>query len=72
MIGSYYTEIALGLGFLAAAVLLLRYLHYAFRHEPLPLLLRGDMAAQLSAVLEVALLAFGAAALIDAAAKAVS
>jgi tellurite resistance protein TehA-like permease len=72
MFGSYYAEIAVGLGFLAAAVLLLRYLHYAFRHEPLPLLLRGDMAAQLSAVLEVALLAFGAAALIDAAAKAVS
>lgn len=71
MFGSYYTEIAVGLGFLVAAALLLRYLHYAFRHEPLPLLLRGDMAAQLSAVLEVALLAFGAAALIDAAAKAI-
>jgi len=72
MFGSYYTEIGVGLAFLAAAVLLLSYLHHAFRHEPVPLLLRGDMAAQLSAVLEVALLAFGAAALIDAATKAVS
>lgn len=72
MFGSYYAEIAVGFGFLAAAAFLLRYLHQAFRHEPVPLLLRGDMAAQLSAVLEVALFAFGAAALIDAAAKAVS
>ncbi|GAB4353131.1 MAG: hypothetical protein Kow00114_02180 [Kiloniellaceae bacterium] len=71
MFGSYYAEFAIGLGFLAAAALLLRYFYHAFRHKPVPLLLRGDMVAELSAVLEVALVAFGVAALIDAAAKAI-
>jgi hypothetical protein len=37
---------------------------------PPPLLLRGDMAAELSAVLEIAMVSLGVAALIDATVKA--
>lgn len=72
MFGSSFAEFGLGITFLVAAGVLWRYLLHTFRHEPLPLLFRGEMAAELSAVLEIALLAFGAAALIDAAVKAVS
>ena len=72
MFGSYYVEFVAGLCFLAVAVLLWRYLLNAFRHEPLPFFLRSEMAAEISTVLEIALLAFGAAALIDGAAKALS
>jgi hypothetical protein len=72
MFGSSFAEFGLGVGFLVAAVLLWRYLLHAFRQQPLPFVFRAEMAGELSAVLEIALLAFGAAALIDAAVKAVS
>ena len=71
MFGSYYAEFALGLVLLAAAagfwVLLLR----LFRSPavPVPGPFRGDMAAQLSTIFEIALLAFGLAAVFDAAVK---
>jgi len=71
MFGSYYAEFALGLVFLAVAagfwVMLLR----IFRHPVVPVVFRGTMAAELLTVLEIALLAFGLAALIDAVAKAI-
>jgi hypothetical protein len=70
MLGSYQVEFVAGLAILAAAALLWRYLLSAFRRVPVPFLLRSSMAAELSAVLEIALLAFGVAALIDAAVKA--
>ncbi len=67
MFGSYYAEFALGLVFLAVAagfwVLLLR----IFRRPVVPAPFRGEMAAQISTVLEIALLAFGLAAMLDAA-----
>jgi hypothetical protein len=69
MFGSYQVELVFGLAILAAAALLWRYLLSAFRRVPPPLLLRSSMAAELSTVLEVALLAFGCAALIDVAVK---
>ena len=72
MFGSYFAEFGLGIAFLIAAVVLWRYLLHVYRHEPLPFLFRAEMAAELSAVIEIALLAFGAAALIDAIAKAVA
>jgi len=71
MLGSYQAEFVLGLAILAVAALLWRYLLFAFRRVPVPFLLRSGMAAELSAVLEIALLAFGCAALIDAAVKAI-
>lgn len=70
MFGSYQFEFVAGLAILGIAALLWRYLLTAFRKAPPPLLLRSGMAAELSAVLEIALLAFGTAALIDAAVKA--
>lgn len=72
MFGSYQVEFIAGLAILAAAVIIWRYLLTAFRKVPLPLLLRADMAAEISAVVEIALLAFGVTALIDAAVKATS
>jgi len=70
MFGSYQVEFVIGLAILAVAVLLWRYLLSAFRRVPVPYILRSTMAAELSTVLEIALLAFGVAALIDAAVKA--
>lgn len=70
MFGSYQAEFIAGLAILGAAAFLWRYLLTAYRKVPPPLLLRSDMAAELSAVLEIALVAFGVAALIDAAVKA--
>ncbi len=69
MSGSVPAEFAFGLVLLGLAAVLWRYLLHAFRRQPLPLLLRSEMAAPLSTVVEVALLAFGCAALIDATAK---
>lgn len=72
MFGSYfYIELVVGLAFLAAAAILWRYLLHAFRRERPPFLLRTNMAAEVSTVLEIALLAFGVAALIDFAVKAI-
>jgi len=62
-------ELLLGLAMLVAAVILWRYLLKAFRRQPPPFFLRFDMAAQLSVVVEIALLVFGLAALIDAGVK---
>jgi hypothetical protein len=70
MLGSYQVEFVAGLAILAVAALLWRYLLFAFRRVPVPLLLRSNMAAEFSTVLEIALLAFGCAALIDAVVKA--
>lgn len=72
MFGSYQVEFVAGLAILGTAAILWRYLLHAFRKQPVPLLLRSNMAAELSAVLEIALAAFGAAALIDAAVKAMA
>ena len=69
MFGSYSFEFAVGVVFLCIAAALWFYLLRAFRRTPLPAVLRPAMAAELSTVLEIALLAFGFAALIDAAAK---
>ncbi|MGD1880220.1 MAG: hypothetical protein ACFB13_22300 [Kiloniellaceae bacterium] len=69
MFGSYSVEFAVGLIVLCTAGALWVYLLRAFQRTPLPALLRPAMAAELSAVLEIALLAFGLAALIDGAAK---
>jgi hypothetical protein len=66
MFGSYYAEFALGLVFLAVAagfwVLLLRIFH----RPVVPAPFRGEMVAQISTVLEITLLAFGVAAILDA------
>lgn len=70
MFGSYQAEFVVGLAILAVAALLWRYLLSAFRRVPVPLFLRSNMAAELSTVAEIALLAFGVAALIDATVKA--
>jgi hypothetical protein len=69
MFGSIPAEFTFGLVLLALAAVLWRFLLRAFRRQPLPLLLRSEMAAPLSTVVEVGLLAFGCAALIDATAK---
>jgi len=69
MFGSSFAEFGVGIAFLVAAALLWRYLLHAFRKQPLPAVFRAEMAGELSAVAEVALLAFGTAAVIDAAVK---
>ena len=69
MFGSYYVELGFGLAFLCIAAGLWRYLLYAFRRVPVPALFRNSMAAELSTVMEIALLAFGTAFVIDAAVK---
>jgi hypothetical protein len=71
MLGSYQAEFVIGLAILGVAALLWRYLLSAFRRVPVPYLLRSNMAAELSTVFEIALLAFGVAALIDATVKAI-
>jgi hypothetical protein len=67
MFGSYYAEFALGLMLLAVAaglwVLLLR----LFRRPAGPGPFRGEMAAQISTIFEIALLAFGLTTIFDAA-----
>ena len=70
MLGSYQVEFLVGFAILGVAALLWRYLLSAFRRVPPPLFLRSNMAAELSTVLEIALFAFGVAALIDATVKA--
>lgn len=71
MFGSYYAELALGVVFLAVAVGFWLLLLRIFRRPVTPVLFRSTMAAELSTVLEIALLAFGTAAVIDAVAKAI-
>lgn len=68
MFGSYF-ELAIGLTAIALAAALWRYLVYAFRRIPVPFFLRSGMAAELSAVLEIALLAVGLAYVVDGLAK---
>ena len=72
MFGSSYFEIGTGVVVLVLAGALWRFLLYAFRRQPAPVFLRSAMAAEVSTVLEIALLAFGGAYLIDGLAKAVS
>jgi hypothetical protein len=71
MFGSYYLELAVGLAFLGVAAVLWGYLLRAFRRKPLPALLSYGMAGEISTIVEVALLAFGTVATIDALARAI-
>ena len=71
MFGSYYLELAVGLAILGFAAALWLYLLRAYRRAVVPSLLRSDMAAQLSAVAEIALLALGTAYVIDAVIRAI-
>lgn len=64
MFGSYQVELAIGLAAIIIAVVLWRYLLRAFRRVPVPFLLRSDMAAEVSAVVEIALLSIGFAYLV--------
>jgi len=65
MFGSYFLELAAGASILVVAVFLWRYLLQAFRRSPLPVLLRPAMAAEMSTILEIALLALGTSFVID-------
>jgi cytoskeletal protein RodZ len=71
MFGSYYLELAVGVAILGLAGVLWFYLLRASRSAVVPSLLRSDTAAQLSAVVEIVLLAFGTAYVIDALVRAI-
>lgn len=71
MFGSYFIELIAGIAVLALAALLWPVLLRAFRREPVPAFLRPALAAEISIVFEVALVAVGVSLLIDGVAKAI-
>ena len=65
MFGSVYLELVFGLGLLGLAVVSWVFLMRASRRPVPPLILRSSFGGEITTISEVALVAFGLAAIID-------